>query len=174
MPIRGVGIPRAGFGARRHTVNRDDPTSAVARAVEDLILLVFRRGGDVDGRDRHALTTTQRLMLVLIVDHEPLRLGALARLAETTEATATRTVSALAEIGLARRASDPDDGRAVMLGATPEGRALVDGRRRAVLAALDRGMASLDEPERRRLAELLAQVVTVVHDLREEARPQAR
>ena len=58
----------------------EDPTAIVARSVEDLILLVYRRGGQVDGPGTDALTSTQRLVLVLLADNGPVRVGALARL----------------------------------------------------------------------------------------------
>ncbi len=130
--------------------------------MEDLILLVYRRGGQVDGPGADALTSTQRLVLVLLADHGPVRLGALARLAETTQATATRTVTALARTGLAERGRDPADGRAVLAGITAAGRALVEDRRRTLRASLASGMSELGDRDGRRLAELMSRVVRTV------------
>jgi DNA-binding MarR family transcriptional regulator len=151
----------------RETVIDHEPTSNLARSVEELILLVFRRGGEVDGSGADPLTSTQRLLLVLLADHGPVRLGALARLAETTEATATRTVTALARLGLAQRAPDPEDGRGVLAEATAAGRELVEDRRRVLRAALESGMRELGERDGRRLAELMARVVGAVRELPE-------
>ncbi len=143
----------------------EDPTAILARSVEDLILLVYQRGGQFDGAGTDALTSTQRLVLVLLTDNEPVRLGALARLAETTEATATRTVTGLTGLGLAQRARDPADGRAVLVRATPAGRALVEDRRRTLRASLEPGMRELGERDGRRLAQLMARVVGAVRGL---------
>lgn len=142
-----------------------DPTSTLARSVEELILLVLRRGGQVDGSGADPLTSTQRLVLVLLADHGPVRLGALARLAETTEATATRTVTALARLGLAERAPDPADGRGVLAAVTPAGRAFVEDRRVVLRASLESGMRELGDRDSRRLAELMARVVGAVRSL---------
>jgi DNA-binding MarR family transcriptional regulator len=140
-----------------------DPTSVVARSVEDLILLVYRRGAQIDGSD--PLTSTQRLVLVLLADHGPVRLGTLARLAETTEATATRTVTALARLGLAERGPDPADGRAVLACVTEAGTRLVQDRRDVLRASLASGMSELGESDGRRLAELMSRVVGTVRSL---------
>jgi DNA-binding MarR family transcriptional regulator len=141
-----------------------DPTAIVARSVEDLILLVYRRGGQVDG-GADPITSTQRLVLVLLADHGPIRLGALARLAETTEATATRTVTALARLGLAERGPDPADGRAVLVCVTDAGTRLVQDRRDVLRASLASGMSELGESDGRRLAELMSRVVGTVRSL---------
>jgi DNA-binding MarR family transcriptional regulator len=133
--------------------------------VEDLILLVYRRGGQVDGPGTDALTSTQRLVLVLLADHGPVRLGALAGLAETTQATATRTVTALHRLGLAERGRDPADGRAVLAGLTAAGRAVVEDRRQTLRASLASGMNELGDRDGRRLAELMSRVVRTVRML---------
>ena len=108
-------------------------------------------------------------MLVLLADHGPVRLGALARLAETTEATATRTVTALARLGLAERGRDPADGRAVLAGLTAAGRAIVEDRRHTLRASLASGMSELGERDGRRLAELMSRVVRTVRTLPDRA-----
>lgn len=141
-----------------------DPTSIVARSVEDLILLVYRRGGRVEGGS-DPLTSTQRLVLILLADHGPVRLGTLARLAETTEATATRTVTALTRLDLAERGPDPNDGRAVLVFLTEAGTQLVQDRRDVLRASLASGMSELGEDDGRRLAELMSRVVRTVRSL---------
>jgi DNA-binding MarR family transcriptional regulator len=141
-----------------------DPTVIVARSVEDLIMLVYRRGGQVDG-GAAPLTATQRLVLVLLADHGPVRLGTLARLAETTEATATRTVTGLTRLDLAVRGRDPDDGRAVLVGLTPAGARLVQDRRDVLRASLAAGMRELAHQDGQRLAELMSRVVGTVRGL---------
>jgi DNA-binding MarR family transcriptional regulator len=145
-----------------------DPASIVAGSVEELILLVYRRGAQVEGGS-DPLTSTQRLVLVLLSDHGPIRLGALARMAETTEATATRTVTALARLGLAERGPDPADGRAVLACVTEAGTRLVQHRRDALRAALATGMSELGERDGRRLADLMSQVIGAVRSLRDQA-----
>jgi DNA-binding MarR family transcriptional regulator len=62
------------------------------------------------------------------------RLTDLARIEQVQPPTMTKIVSGLEAAGLARRAADPDDARAVRIVATARGRRLlVEGRRRRVI-----------------------------------------
>jgi DNA-binding MarR family transcriptional regulator len=93
----------------------------VAAAVEALFLQLIRQ----KGRDPSPVTPTQRLALATIVDEGPLRLGALAARMQVSDATATRTVDALAIGRLVERVPDKQDRRGVMIAATPAGRRLL-------------------------------------------------
>ena len=71
------------------------------------------------------------------------RLTELARAEQVQPPTMTKVVTGLETDGLARRAADPDDARAVRVEATARGRRLlVDGRRRRV-ARLAGGLTTL-------------------------------
>ena len=82
------------------------------------------------------MTTTQRLALIEIAVIGPLRLRNLASRMDTTAATASRAVDTLEEYGFAERRADPDDGRAILIAATPKGRRWVERRRASILEVL--------------------------------------
>ena len=64
---------------------------------------------------------------------------------------ATRTVAALEERGLVRRAPHPTDGRQVVLSTTPDGDALIVADRQAREAWLAARLAELDEADQETL-----------------------
>ena len=78
----------------------------VAEAVERLLLTLVRQR---HGRDPEpgSLSTFQSIALSAVADDGPLRLGTLADALGTTDATASRTVDALEDRGLAERRPDP-------------------------------------------------------------------
>lgn len=68
--------------------------------------------------------------LATIVDHEDLRPSDVARIEGVAAPSATRMIADLERRGLVAREADPEDGRAVLLHATPAGaEALARGRR---------------------------------------------
>jgi DNA-binding MarR family transcriptional regulator len=87
-------------------------------------------------QDDAPMTTTQRLALIEIAIVGPLRLRNLASRMDTTPATASRAVDTLEEYGFAERRADPDDGRAILIAATPKGRRWVERRRASILEVL--------------------------------------
>jgi DNA-binding MarR family transcriptional regulator len=75
------------------------------------------------------------------VAERPRRITELARLVGLTQPRITTLVQALEERGLVTREPDPGDGRAVLVGLSEEGRALVVARRRRIADALtERGL----------------------------------
>jgi DNA-binding MarR family transcriptional regulator len=127
---------------------------SLAAAVEALFLQLVRE----KSRDPSPLTPTQRLALTAVVDEGPLRLGALADRMQASDATATRTVDALAAGGLVKRIPDADDRRGVLIASTPAGRRLVAKRRRRLTASLERGLAGMPDEDQQRLVALLLQL----------------
>lgn len=127
---------------------------SLAAAIEELVLLLIRQRGGLGELEPLALTWTQKLALTLAVDHEPLRLHALAELMDTTNATATRTVDALEAQGLVLRAVDPVDRRAVSISATPRGIQLIEERRRRLVAAIENGLGALSMDDHEHILEL--------------------
>jgi DNA-binding MarR family transcriptional regulator len=116
-------------------------------------LLVSRRARLGDGGS--ALSVTQRVALVAIVDGGPLRLGALARELGVTEPTATRTADALESMGLVARERDREDRRAVKVRATEDGRAFLAERRQQLAGLLHEPLSKLEPGERASLAPVL-------------------
>src|SRR5712691_9179833 len=98
-----------------------------------------------------ALTTTQRLALIELVDSGPLRLGALAERIGASDATVSRAIDGLVDAGIVERQADPQDRRAVLHLATAKGRAWVRRRRGEVSAALDEALDRLTPTDRLRL-----------------------
>ncbi|MGE5275207.1 MAG: MarR family winged helix-turn-helix transcriptional regulator [Verrucomicrobiota bacterium] len=104
------------------------------------------------------LTSTQRLVLLELVDSGPLRLGPLAERAGATDPTTSRAVDGLVDAGLVARKADPVDRRAVLHEATTRGRAAAEARRREIETVLDEALAGFAPAERRRLVDLLARL----------------
>lgn len=131
--------------------------SDLARGVERLLAAVLRQRRDL-GVEPSTLTLTQGQALAVLGDDGPLRIGVIAGSLGVTDATASRTVDALAALGLAERIADPSDRRAVLAATTPAGDALLAQRRADFAALIDELLGHLDEAEAERLAELLAEL----------------
>lgn len=86
------------------------------------------------------LHATQLIVLALLAQHGPQRVGELATRIPCPQPTATLTVSGLRAAGLVVKEADPDDGRAARVVITPEGR---------------RALESVADGEARELARLL-------------------
>jgi DNA-binding MarR family transcriptional regulator len=104
------------------------------------------------------ITTTQKLLLVVLVDSGPLRLGALAERVGITDPTTSRAVDGLVAADLVRREPDPDDRRAVLHFATARAKKWLERRRAVVAAALDEALSHLTEEERRTFLELITKL----------------
>ena len=102
------------------TLDRD--AAALQAAVSDLVRVYQFRD-----RDRiccHDISVTQCYALETLVEHGPLRLGALADRLFLDKSTTSRVVGALVKKGYAGQSADADDARAIALSATRQGRAL--------------------------------------------------
>jgi len=88
------------------------------------------------------VTPARLSALSVLVFGGPRSISALADAEQVSGPTMSRIVSALVETGLVHRTPDTDDARAVVLTATPRGRALMErGKRQRV----DRLVADLEE-----------------------------
>ena len=96
-----------------------------------IVLRISRRIADVE-----PLTATQRLALIEIAVVGPLRLRDLASRMDTTAATASRAVDTLEAHRLVKRRADPDDGRALQIGATKKGQRWAETRRAELLGEI--------------------------------------
>lgn len=144
----------------------------LAAGIERLFRLLARLRGGVGEPDVPPLTMTQKLALATVVDSGPLRLRALGKLMETTEATASRTVDGLVRADLARRRPDPDDRRGVRIEATARGRRCVERRRTHLAAMLHGLLADIDAGERARLVAFLDHLNETLEHSRAEGRPR--
>lgn len=105
-----------------HAEGVDRDASALQAAVADLVRVYQFRD-----RDRiccHDISVTQCYALELLVDHGPLRLGALADRLFLDKSTTSRVVRALVKKGYVEQHPDPQDKRATALRATRAGRSL--------------------------------------------------
>lgn len=101
--------------------------------------------------------------LATIVDHDDLRPSDVARIEQVAAPSATRMIADLERRGLVVRETHPDDRRAVLLRATPEGaEALASGRRERaerMLGLLD-GAADIDVAKLELVIEVLEGLLT--------------
>lgn len=130
----------------------------VAEAVEGLIAALVRQRRAGRDPEPGTLSTFQALMLATLADQGPARLGSVADVLGTTDATASRTLDALEARGLAERRPDPDDARCVIVLSTDAGAAEVRRRRRRLTALAARALRGLSEDEAHRVAASLAEL----------------
>jgi DNA-binding MarR family transcriptional regulator len=111
---------------------------------------------------------TQLIVLALLAQHGPLRVGELAGRIPCPQPTATMTVAGLETAGLVTREADPDDGRAARVVITDEGlrtlRSLAEGEAEALTALL----ATVDEEDLR----VLRAAIPLLSDLADGATRQ--
>lgn len=88
---------------------------------------------------------TQLVVLALLTEHGPLRVGELAARISCPQPTATLTVSALRAAGLVTRETDPDDGRAARVAITAEGRQTLESVARDEARELADLISSVDD-----------------------------
>ncbi len=91
--------------------------------------------------------------LSVLVFGGPHRVSDLADAERVAVPTMSRVVTALEHRGLARRAPDPEDGRAALIHATAAGERVLEQARRARLALLRQGIGELTSRERDVLAQ---------------------
>jgi DNA-binding MarR family transcriptional regulator len=128
-----------------------------------LIRQLTRLAGGADD-DGPALTASHRIALVELGQDGPLRLNDLAHRMGVSAPTASRAVDALEALGLAARATDADDRRALSIGLTPQGRALFDERLARAAAAFRPAAATLTAAERRALLDLLGRMTEALRE----------
>ena len=101
------------------------------------------------------LSLTSAATLATLEQSGPWRLTALAAREGVTQPAMTQLVGRLAEAGLVSRGADPDDGRAVHVEITGQGRALVRERRAIRAERLSVLLARLSPAEQDSLAAAL-------------------
>jgi len=121
------------------------------------------------GAGEDSLEPGQVDTLELLVRQDAWRMSELADALRVDPSTATRAVQRLVKAGLAERTANHDDGRVVMVSATPAGcerHTAIVGLRRRTLSTM---LATYDSEERRLFADLLERFVValdeLVHDL---------
>jgi MarR family transcriptional regulator, 2-MHQ and catechol-resistance regulon repressor len=112
-------------------------------------------------RDRiccHDISVTQCYALEALVRRGPSTLGQVAAELYLDKSTASRVIATLERKRYVRRASHPDDGRAVLLQATPAGRFLYDRINRGLIAEETELLRDFEPGVRAAAAEIIARL----------------
>ena len=133
----------------------DTSAGRLAGAFERFVFLLVKQRSGNPADSANLLAPTQTLALSEVVDHGPLRIGALSELVGATDATATRTADGLEALGLIERVPDPNDRRAVLIAATPRGRRSVRDRRSRIAQLFEETVGSSHDDELRALRRAL-------------------
>jgi DNA-binding MarR family transcriptional regulator len=137
-------------------------TRALLEQLGHLLRQLTRRAGGAD--DGPPMSASQRIALVELGAAGPLRLQELARRMGTSTPTASRAVDLLESLGLATRAPEHGDRRALSIEVTPTGRALLDERLERAAVAFAPAVALLSAEDRRTLLALLERMTSALRD----------
>ncbi|HJR64115.1 MAG TPA: MarR family transcriptional regulator [Gemmatimonadaceae bacterium] len=116
---------------------------------------------------RTGLSAPRLSALSVVVFGGPLTLGALAAAEQVRPPTMTRLVDALERLGLVTRRPDPEDGRQILIEATPKGKAVMMAGRARRVASLARAVARLESKEKEtieRAADILERLAARVRE----------
>ena len=108
----------------RPAADLDRDAQALQAAVADLVRVYQFR--DRDKICCHDISVTQCYALETLVEHGPMRLGALTERLFLDKSTTSRVVQTLVKKGYVEQRPDATDGRAVALHPTPRGRRLCE------------------------------------------------
>jgi len=119
----------------------------IAEAASRLRLAIVRTARRMRQEAGGELSPTLIAALATIERHGPLTPSELAEIERVKRPTATRVAAALEKEGLIERASDPTDGRACLLSASSDGRALVKRMRSRKNAYISRRLRKLGDED---------------------------
>ena len=131
-------------------------------------------------RDREAevsdgLSVTECYALEVLAEGEMMSVNAVARELRLDKSTASRTITTLVELGLARRMEDPDEHRAWRIVLTSRGHAEVERRKRRVEDQLRPVLSGLDAATTRKLVDALREIARLTRQrIRGTPRPSVR
>jgi DNA-binding MarR family transcriptional regulator len=126
----------------------------LANLLNSAAIHLLRRISREDSAD--GLTGARASALSVLAFGGPQRLGELARRERVAPPTMTRIVDGMARDGLVQRSASPSDRRAMILAATPRGRALIERGRARRIQRLARELSSLAEEDLRALEQAVA------------------
>jgi DNA-binding MarR family transcriptional regulator len=135
---------------RPSTARRTSPP--VNQLAADLRLAVTRLARRLRQQAGAGLSPSQLSALATVEHRGPMTLGELALAEGVQPPTVTAAVSRLSDAGLVARTVHARDRRVSMVAVTSAGLELLRRSRRAKEAFLARGLAAMDEPDRRALA----------------------
>lgn len=149
------------------TRSRQTP-EIIADALEEAARLMVQH---LVNRD---LSLTTASTLARLGRDEPVRLTALAAAEGIAQPSMTQLVKRLEQQGLARRVSDPEDGRVALVTITDAGQALLAERRRALHARLADLAATLPAEDEELLASAMQAALPVIRRLTHNATKRPR
>lgn len=97
--------------------------------------------------DRAELSASAAFVLNRVCREGPIRLTTLAAKEAVSQPSMTQLVQRLERLGFVTRLPDPDDGRASLVGVTPQGQTMLDERKRIRRARLTALMTTLTPDE---------------------------
>lgn len=117
------------------------------------VLAVMPRFGRIawHAAQQCGMASPERGRLLWVIGDKPVRAGLVAQQLKLSAGAVTELVEGLVGEGLVRRATDPDDRRAVVLALTAEGRRVRERYELAASSALAVVLGRLSPPQRRRL-----------------------
>jgi DNA-binding MarR family transcriptional regulator len=116
---------------------------------QQLVIAMHRLTRRLRKADIAAPHPTQVIVLALLAQHGPLRIGELATRIPCPQPTATTTVAGLQAAGLVTREADPADGRAARVLITDAGRRTVHSVAQREAEALAALLSTVDEDDLR-------------------------
>ena len=116
------------------------------------------------------LAAEHRSAMSVVFFAGPIRMGALATAERVSAPAMTKTVALLEREGMVKRASDPDDDRAVLIRATPKGATTVRRGRDERVRRIERALAQLRPEARQRVAAAIGDLEDIIDLLENENR----
>jgi DNA-binding MarR family transcriptional regulator len=124
-------------------------------ALEGELAMLVRALEAVTRRRTYTLERAHYLLIRLIVQEGPQAIGQVARRLFLDDSTVTRQVAAMERLGLARKVSDPADGRSAVVHVTALGFRRAEAMRRERLRRLGRLFGGWEPAERQTAATVL-------------------
>lgn len=124
------------------------------------IRLVSRVGSHIAAGQKDGVETAAYALLACLVMEGPQRTTALADAVHSDISTVSRQSATLVRLGLLERRPDPQDGRACLLAATPEGERVFEHNRRQRDAHIAQMLSGWDAADVRKLTGLLGRLNT--------------
>lgn len=144
----------------KRQVTSGEPAGELPDRLHSMAIHLLRRLRTSDAAS--GLSAPKLSALSVLVFGGPRSLGELAAAEQIRPPSMTRLVQELQKLGLVNSAPSPDDGRAVVIRATPKGeRLLQEGRSRRVrtLAAMLDGLGTSERATVERAVEILARLL---------------
>ena len=147
-------------------MNENPSASASAvQASRDVRAVISRlRRRILKASESDDMTLGQASVLARLSDKGGVTASELAAAEGVRHQSMTATVAALTALGLVERAHDPDDGRRLLIGLTPQGRRRVEQGRQARTEWLAGRLDRCTEEERRTVIAAMAVLERLTHD----------